>query len=304
MDLGSVLAMVKNASFLCLLAAICFAVGGRFFASFRWYLLLRGSNPDVTYNRVTRLVFVSSLLGMFMPGQFGVEVLRVYGMSRTTTDVALSVSSVVVERILAMLILVLLVIFGLTFSPTVLPPQLMLAAWVALVIVITSLFCIMHDQPRRVVDYLISAAWLEPVRYRVNRLYRAFDWYKKQPDLIAASLLASVGATAFRIIPTILVAQALKFEIPLVYFAVFVPVIAFVVQLPISIGGLGVRETSFIYLFGLVGVTAEESFTLAFVVYALTIFSATPGAWFYAREGVGYKKQDHIKVDTFSGHGP
>ena len=56
--------------------------------------------------------------------------------------------------------------------------------------------------------------------------------------------------------------------------------------MPVSIGGLGVRETAFVWLFGFVGVTETAAFTLSLMVYALSILSALPGGWYYARGGI------------------
>ncbi|MDJ0857416.1 MAG: lysylphosphatidylglycerol synthase transmembrane domain-containing protein, partial [Desulfobacterales bacterium] len=95
-----------------LLAAAAVAFAGRLFAAFRWYILLRGRNAYVTFFRVTNIVFISSFLGMLLPGAIGVEVLRVYGMSKTTADTALAISSVLVERLLAIFILTLFSIAG------------------------------------------------------------------------------------------------------------------------------------------------------------------------------------------------
>jgi uncharacterized membrane protein YbhN (UPF0104 family) len=73
------------------------------------------------------------------------------------------------------------------------------------------------------------------------------------------------------------------------------PIIHFVVQVPISLGGLGVRETSFVYFLGLVGVSSEKAFTLSIVAYAVTLITVLPAAWLYARDGLISKSAGPVR---------
>ena len=50
---------------------------------------------------------------------------------------------------------------------------------------------------------------------------------------------------------------AVGFELPFVVNLFVIPIINIIALLPISFGGVGVRETSFIFLYGLFGVSPE-----------------------------------------------
>lgn len=294
-DLKSVMQVARSAEIGWLLCALMLAAAGRLFAAYRWYLLLQGKNSEATFGRVLKLVFISSLLGMFMPGQIGVEALRVYGMSKTTSDSALAVSSVLLERVLAISVLTLLVIVSLWLAPVALPPQVSIAVWIWFLLLTLMIILLMHPAPRSLFERLLKGRFLATMRTRLQNFYRSLDTYKNEPKLLAISLLAAVVSMAFRISPTILIAWALDVDIPLIYFVIFLPIIHFVVQVPISLGGLGVRETSFVYFLGLVGVSSEKAFTLSIVVYAVTLITVLPAAWFYAREGLISKSAGTVR---------
>ena len=59
--------------------------------------------------------------------------------------------------------------------------------------------------------------------------------------------------------------------VPLPYFFLFVPLLAVIVSLPISLNGIGVRETAGIVLFGLVGVDRAGAFSLQFTTYLVAV---------------------------------
>jgi glycosyltransferase 2 family protein len=288
MDLSSAWAIAREARVSWLLLALALAVAGRLFAAFRWYLLVSPGNPACRFRTIVRLVFVTTLIGMFTPGGgMGGTALRVYGLTRSVSDLALSFASVLVEGVLAMTALILLVLVGLLFAPPGLPEALPIVAAIGLFFVFAGSVAIFHPLPRRIGARLLQALHLRAIQKRIERFYAALDLYKAQPSIIGWSVLVAFGAVVFRILPTVVLAQAFGLDIALVHFAIFLPVIQFIAQLPISVGGLGVRETAFVSLFALVGVPGESAFTLSLAVYAVTVLSATPGAWFYVRSGIG-----------------
>jgi uncharacterized membrane protein YbhN (UPF0104 family) len=68
-----------------------------------------------------------------------------------------------------------------------------------------------------------------------------------------------------------LVAHALGLQVPLLYFFLFVPLLAVIVSLPISFNGIGVREGAGIVLFGLVGVGRAQAFSFQFLTYLVMV---------------------------------
>lgn len=285
-DKAPVVQLILSAKPSWLVAAAVVAFVGRFFAAFRWYILLQGRNAYVTFYHVINIVFISSFIGMLLPGAIGVDLLRVYGMSKTTADTALAFSSVLVERLLAILVLTLFSISGLYLIAAELPPQLYFAVWTWLLGLVLVVALLLHPLPRTLIDKLLKGHLLGRIHARFAKFVYALDAYRAQPRLLLISLLAAILASLFRIAPTVLVARALDINISIVFFAIFLPIVHLVVQIPISIGGLGVRETSFVFFMGLIGVSSENAFTLSIFVYTLALATALPGACLYARKGL------------------
>ena len=69
----------------------------------------------------------------------------------------------------------------------------------------------------------------------------------------------------------------------------FIPLISFLLVLPISLSGLGVREGGYVYLFAQAGVSAPLALAMSLLFYALNVASGLIGGVLYAFEGVrGY----------------
>lgn len=261
-------------------------VGDRLIAALRWYLLVRGKAAAVTFWGLVRLVFVSGFAGYFTPGSVGVEAVRVYGLSRTTSNLAVSVTSVLVERVLALFALTLLVLVGLALRPPGLPPEYGRLAWLALAVLVVGVCALMNPGLQRLSLRALTAAWLATVSRGLQKIYAVLDGYRRQPGLMLWSFGMALIFQLNRCLLPAVGAAALGSSLPFVYFVVIVPIVALVSMMPISIAALGVREFAYVYLFGLVGMPAETALALALLLRVWGLLLLLPGAWFYVRRGV------------------
>jgi glycosyltransferase 2 family protein len=77
---------------------------------------------------------------------------------------------------------------------------------------------------------------------------------------------------------TYFAAKSLALDVPLLAVVAFAPAVAAIQVLPISLGGLGVRETAFAVLFAPFGVSNGEALGLGLLVYAMTLTASLAGA--------------------------
>ena len=81
-----------------------------------------------------------------------------------------------------------------------------------------------------------------------------------------------------------LAGNALDLHVGFTAILAFFPVVLIVQTLPITIGGLGVREGALYLLLHPIGVTTEQAISLGVVVYAMTLDRESPrGACFRRR---------------------
>ena len=98
------------------------------------------------------------------------------------------------------------------------------------------------------------------------------------------ALLASFAFNAIWIGVNLLLGWSLGIEAGLFHYLVFVPLVSLSLLLP-SVGGLGVREMTYVGLFGLVGVAEEKAFALGILVYAIHIVTGLIGGIIYLIQG-------------------
>ena len=285
-DLQQALRAVAEARVELLLLAFAIVLSSRLLAAARWYLLLRGRHAALTLVGVLRLMFVSDFVGYFMPGSLGIEVLRVYGLAKMTADPALSATSVVVERLVALVMLVLMVLVGLAARPLALPAEIGRLAWLFLGLLLVGVLAVMASPTRSLALRLLPGQRLARVRRALQRVFAALDTYRSRPWLIAASFLLALLFQLMRCTAVTVGAAALGHPLPFTFILVVFPIMLLIGLLPITIAGLGVREAAFVYFLGIGGMPPEIALPLALIQRSFGILLTLPGAWWYLRRGL------------------
>jgi hypothetical protein len=117
-------------------------------------------------------------------------------------------------------------------------------------------------------------------------------------DLLGALGIAMV-VQVLRVLVHYEVSLALGLEIPVIYFFLFIPVIAIFIALPISIGGLGIREGLGVILFcGVIqGLTKEQAFSMELLAGIVGVLVSLIGGVIYLRRGFAPYRVDRDLTD-------
>jgi uncharacterized protein (TIRG00374 family) len=230
------------------------------------------------------LYFVGAFFNAFLPGVIGGDVVKAYYLSRDTQQLARPTTSVIMDRNVGVGGLLLVgclasVIYPVSLDQTPLAPILaiMLAGYLLLNWVILSPG--VHSLAVRVLNRIGATV----VAKKIHNLFNAFRVYRRHPRRLGLMLALSAGIHLLSYVAIFFIGMSLDAQIPLHYYLVFIPVIAIISMLPISIGGLGVRETAFLTLFGSVGLPAEQSVSLSLLWYAMLLLGGLPGLALYLR---------------------
>jgi glycosyltransferase 2 family protein len=283
-DLAGAMTLILQADVRLLLAAGGLVIALTCFAAYRWYILLIG--PSVaSYRTVLRLVFLSNLAGMVVPGIIGIEAVKIVGLTRSTSDLARSFTSITVDRMLGMLTLVILVLAGLALSPVPLSPNIAPIGWLCLLGAGVAVVAALNPTVRRWLELCVPRQLKPAVVPRLNKCFIAIDEYRGRPWLLlGAGALATVYQIARALLMTVL-AWALGIDVDFSFMMIIVPIVLFLMLLPISISGHGVREAALVYFLAKAGVPAEAAFSLSVLSYLVHVITILPIALLLASTG-------------------
>lgn len=240
--------------------AVVVAFVGVVLSAWRWQrcIALFQDPPTVASLLVTTLagLFVNNVL----PGTIGGDVVRVARASDQLGSAEHAFGSVVIERLTGFVVLPLMVVLGLIARPSLLHAD---DAWVAplvasstLALLATVMFLAGH--PRVAGRYVGRTNWL---RF-VGAVHEGIAALRHSPRRALGVLGAAFVYQASVVVSVALIAAALEMPVPFIALLVFIPTVAMVQVLPISLNGLGVREGMLVLLLRSVGATRGQAIAL------------------------------------------
>jgi uncharacterized protein (TIRG00374 family) len=263
-----------------IIMAFALALLGIGVRALRWKVLLDALGVHMSLARLTSLYFVGTFFSDFLPTGVGGDVVRAYEVAQQTENGAGAVATVLVDRAAGLLMLFLMAAMALLFGYRLVGSQI-----VALILLLTaagwggSILLMRRDWLRRVG----LLRWVEKVR-QVQEVYEAVHACGLRA--IAVALGVSFVLNLLLIAMNYLIALSLGVHVSLWYFLLFVPIISFLLLLPVSLSGWGVREAGYIYLFAQAGVAAPVALTMSLLVQSLQLALGLIGAAIYIGEGM------------------
>lgn len=251
----------------------------RSFMVVRWMKLVEALDIHVPRLRVVKIFFLSTFFGSFLPSGVGGEAVRAVSFSRLTSRRVESVASVVMDRMLGLLSMLLMGLMSLTVFYRVYPHPALVGVVVVLAVgVVAALALGLSRTMHARVLALGKENWL-------SKATRAMGRYRDRLGTLALVLGLSLGVQGLRVLQAYFLSEALDLETPLIYFLCFIPPILVVTMLPISVGGWGTTNVAYVALFSQVGMDRDGAFVLSVLILALGVIGNLPGGLIYAWEG-------------------
>jgi uncharacterized membrane protein YbhN (UPF0104 family) len=264
-----------------MLGVVGLATADRLLMAWKWWLLVRGRAVALGLWEAVRAYYVASFAGYFLPMTIGADAVRV-GALAAKGRTAVLVASVVLERligalaqaVLAALAVGTLVALGL--GARIGPGERWgLAALVALAF---AAFPFSFPVARWVAGRLgPGGGW----RGMLGGLARQYAGYGASTRLLGAFFALTLLEGGFPIAVHYAAGRALGLDPGWTFFIATVPLVFLVARLPVSLGGLGFVELSFVSLAGFLGVARTEAFAIVGLATGLYLVALIPGAVLY-----------------------
>ncbi|MBK7200514.1 MAG: lysylphosphatidylglycerol synthase transmembrane domain-containing protein [Anaerolineae bacterium] len=286
-DLAALGARLAGANGLLVLLALIAYFGAIVMNTAKWAVLLRAQVPGVPFGALLRYTFIGVFFNNILPANIGGDVMRGYGLSAYTESKLDAAASVIVDRLVGLMAFVSsAVVAALIAIYTTHLPDLVVVGAVAIVALAALVFAfavLFSRRLRIVLARLFDWSLLRPLAPVYGRLADAFGAYRfRYKTLLAAYLIGMTGLMLTNAV-NYLLSQALGGGISFLAIALFNPLIALVLLIPISVGGLGVNQNAYVGFYGLVGVPHDHALAVSLLIQALIIISSLPGGLLWLR---------------------
>lgn len=250
----------------------------------RWDRLLEFAGIHVPAGRLARIYAVSTFAQSFLPTGVGGDAARVLMVARRGPMVSRVLSTVLIDRaagLAGILILSWLMLAGFPEMQVPSGSVLGLAVISGLVLAGVALALAAHRVPPRV------RAWVPDVLARplaivvgdVRTLVRT-------PAAAAFVLGTSLAFQAFNVLQIWAIAQWVGVSLSYPATTLALALVTLAMLVPISVGGFGVREGSYVVLLGSLGISTTDATLISVVSVLVLLIASLPGAFLLVTGGV------------------
>ena len=241
----------------------------------RWQILLRVQGILISNDRVAWIAAVGQFFNAFLIGATGGDVLKAWYVAEAAPDrKPQAILSIAVDRLIGVLGLFTLASVCVLFHLPVLWDDDQTRPLAILVLaspVVAFLLIGITAQRRR---FATKSWWqtlwrLVPGKKLMSTLSESYDVYGKHPGALFMALLLLIGVHVCAVLAAWFVGGAINIEgVGLASYFVYCPLINVFASIPVTVGGLGLREAAFKFFFSKQGVPDPQSFALSLLFYA------------------------------------
>ncbi len=269
-----------------LVAGLVLMTGSFVLAAWRWQRVLAVFDAPVSLRTLFKHYLAGQFVGNVLPSTIGGDVLRV---SRVTKDVGardVAFASVVLERLTGMVALPFLTLLGFAARPDLLDHGRSLVAVLIAggTLVVLVVIVALAASPRLAGRFADHENWM---RY-IGVVHVGVDRLRRDPRDAMAAIVAAFAYQLSVIAAVYCAIHVIDLRIPNGAVLAFIPAVAMAQVLPISVGGLGVREGLLAFFLHPLGVPTGQAVAVGLLWYAMTLIVSLLGAPAFA---VGHEQR-------------
>ncbi len=288
-DLGAMAQHLARANGPLLFLALALYFGAVTLGAVKWELLVRAQGLDIPLGDLLAYSLVGLFFGNLLPTNLGGDVVRAYGLVRASGRAEAAAISVLVDRLMGLVAwmsaaVVMAALAAVTLTRGTELKQIEVAtAFAAALFILGSALLFSRRLSQRFMG-IFRVGPLAPLQPAAERVYHALQVYRHSYRALALNLALSACIVVVTTFVWYLVGLALGIGVSLFYYFLFNPLITFVVLIPISFNGLGPKEATAVFIFGLIGVPSEMALAMSLIFHLLIVLTSLPGGVLWWRQ--------------------
>ncbi len=292
-DLKNVVDILKTANIYLLLLSLSTHIFGVWITAVRWKTLLDTRKAGLGVRTLTVSVLIGFFFNNFLPTSIGGDVFRTLDASRRgKIQIGTSASIILVERFSGVVAAATYAIVALFLGFTTIGNQsVIIPIVIFFVITIILAFLIINPSLLKIDRLFDKFRILRKLKGKLTNVNETLQSFKRYKMALVKILIFSFLLQFAVILNYYLAAKALGIGLQLTSFLFIVPVVTIIAMLPISIGGIGLRENSLVLIMIALGAANDKATLVSLLTFMMLLIVGVIG-------GITYNVRPNIKEGT------
>ena len=247
---------------------------GYFITAKRWQILLAALDVPAKLLGLVLSFSIAMFFNNFLPSTIGGDAYRMYDSYRLGAGKVRAVAVIFIDRIIGLSALLILALIASLFAGDVAAKIPLLRLFlIAAVIGILVLSWIVFGTGGKILLKLTEGkhALLKIANRIMEKLYSGFHLFQGRSDIMLKAISLSLLLQINVVIHALIITKALHIEVPTIALFIIIPLAYLIMTAPISINGIGLRESIFVFFFGLYGVAQEQALAFAIISFGMIL---------------------------------
>lgn len=282
-DLEAIRRVLAQSESLYIALAVILMVGVLVVAGLRWNVFLRSLSIGLQQRAAIRLTFVGAFFNAFLPTGVGGDAYKAMRVRSQDASLSTTLASVLLDRISGIVSLagIGLVAAALRIGAGDSEPVAAIAALVSGGAIVAASVLILFGA--RLVGEG-TATWFG-IRTRLRKIADGLGEAGRDPTALRWGILGGVAAQVFGIGAHLALARAVSLDLPIAALTLGVVLATIAASVPVTINGLGIRESVWVWILGTYGLGSGRALAFALLVLAMSLASSAIGGIVYAIMG-------------------
>ncbi len=283
-DKKNLIEIIKNADKPLLLIAFFIFLSSCALGIFRWDMLLKAAKINLPLKRVIISSAGGTFFSLFLPSTIGGDLVRSIDLAVHTKRTHEVVATVLLDRLSGYIGLVAVALFAVLFgwrfiqdnTGALFSVAIITAVLVAVLLILFNRFLYSR------INKLLQTPSAGKIREFIKNLHQEMHIFRHHTDILVNNLFLSLVIQIISPLAFYIIALSIGIKINIAYFFIFIPIIGAIILLPISLGGLGLRDATTIFFFAKAGVSKDMAFAMSLVSFLFILILGVIGGIIYA----------------------
>lgn len=247
-------------------------------SAWKWWWLVRQHFRGCGFGYILRVYYVAKFYNLFLPTSVGGDVYRIYSLGKQIDSAVEATATVVVDRVTGLVTLIVLCVVSVLFGVGEFGRVVVFSSiFAGIVLVGVFLWLLVGERSPIVIEATIGRlTWMRRVLEKYEETRRAIGAYRDR-SIMRGAILFSLLFYLLAILNVYVTAMVFTSEVPSPTLGVAVPLIMMIMNMPISIGGIGLMESAYTFVFDGIGLGALLGISTALLMRLKTVIDAIIG---------------------------
>ncbi|MFH1655846.1 MAG: lysylphosphatidylglycerol synthase transmembrane domain-containing protein [Candidatus Omnitrophota bacterium] len=282
-DINKMISIIKEIDLFYFSIAIILFVFNYYLGIVRWHVLLRGIGTRIPFSRVALSYLMGLAVNLFVPSTVGGDLARGIDLSiYSSSSKPKIMATVILDRMCGFIAVVVIALFSIILGYKLVSDKAVLITLGILALMLLLVILILFSKTVLKL-FLRIFHKIKTVQNGLIRFNEAMSFFRSKSQIKTLMLGLSLGFLIQLIVVILFyfVAMSLRLDIKIIYFFIFIPIVSAISMIPLTIGGLGLRDTSAVFFFTRVGLSASGAFALSLIGFLFIMLAGVIGGIVY-----------------------